>query len=878
MKNDKYSRNRKITTTRSNKKDILNKNRSLTSPPLKKLGKEQYKAIADENGSTPPPGSIIMKRSAMRAISPLTTKKLSRKTVVQKDVSSEESSRDDSFASGDDDETRHQTLSSAEEKSKSRSLDSFVDSYEDSQSSSEFEFGGDDEEFVPEEDDEDDESAAMSEFIVDDLSEENHYRNFSNNSSDEKKGGINNHDDEDVLTNDDSAKSDSDNDNNTSNNEDVDSEIEEDEFAGTGCAGSECASFAFGDHQTTADDGDDDDDDDDDGGGGDDENDDDENENDNTPTKVGLPRKTLDFDSPEPQMAMIVDEDEDFDDNDDVLFATIIDIDSVDGDTIVLTFDEDEDIDAKNNEAFCVRGTIKDTTPTKENSDGKTRQRSSPFSSSIEQQSNNIEEKSKQINSPEKLDLMPPVSSKKNGKKLRHKKYRQEGEVKRGKWALGAKIGVGSFGTVHVGMNKKSGVLMAIKKFKMEGAIMKDIRTEVELMRSLKHTNIVRYLGAQMDDQFLHIFQEWVPGGSVASLLSKFGSFSIEVIQSYISQALNGLSYLHDNDIMHRDIKGSNILVNDDGVVKLADFGASKKLKNLAANMMMSLTVRGTPYFMAPEVFEEKYSAKADIWGIGCVAFQMVTTTPPWRDLGFTNPISLFNHIKKNKGSPPMVHPEKESMSKREQSSWIMLQEFVNRCFEQDPSERPSVKELFEDPFILRKSEIHNDDDESTNYHGLFSPGNESKTLFSPKQLSLSAKRRSSQTEYHDERELTALSPSRPKKNGNSETLLKKVETPNYKSKTQNSPSRDTREWPTWAKSQLEKENNSEQKDLSEKREMSNENISELMDSLALSEDSGDINQKLLINRRSSTTSGSTVNSNLVGLKFLESTRSNLSK
>eukprot|EP00532_Pseudo-nitzschia_australis_P004032 CAMPEP_0168201928 /NCGR_PEP_ID=MMETSP0139_2-20121125/23993_1 /TAXON_ID=44445 /ORGANISM="Pseudo-nitzschia australis, Strain 10249 10 AB" /LENGTH=125 /DNA_ID=CAMNT_0008127567 /DNA_START=83 /DNA_END=460 /DNA_ORIENTATION=- len=93
---------------------------------------------------------------------------------------------------------------------------------------------------------------------------------------------------------------------------------------------------------------------------------------------------------------------------------------------------------------------------------------------------------------------------------------------------------------------------------------------------------------------------------------------------------------------MHRDIKGSNILVNNEGVVKLADFGASKKLKNLAADMMMSLTVRGTPYFMAPEVFEEKYSAKADIWGIGCVAFQMATAKPPWKELGFTNPISLL--------------------------------------------------------------------------------------------------------------------------------------------------------------------------------------------------------------------------------------------
>eukprot|EP00536_Pseudo-nitzschia_multiseries_P009057 jgi/Psemu1/199816/e_gw1.245.61.1 len=303
-------------------------------------------------------------------------------------------------------------------------------------------------------------------------------------------------------------------------------------------------------------------------------------------------------------------------------------------------------------------------------------------------------------NKPNSFQEIEPVAEKTSNKNKSKKHYRQEGAIKRGKWALGAKIGVGSFGEVHIGMNTQTGVLMAVKKFRMEGAIMKDIRTEVELMRSLKHVNIVRYLGAQMDNEFLHIFQEWVPGGSVASLLHKFGSFSIEVIQSYISQTLSGLRYLHENNIMHRDIKGSNILVNDEGVVKVADFGASKKLKNLSDDMMMSLTVRGTPYFMAPEVFEERYSSKADIWGIGCVAFQMATANPPWKELGFTNPISLFNHMKRHKGPPEMKHPQKESFSKQQELSWNLFTKFVCKCFEYDPLQRPSAKELQNDPFF----------------------------------------------------------------------------------------------------------------------------------------------------------------------------------
>jgi serine/threonine protein kinase len=901
LKNDKNSRNQRKTTSSNGKGSLRNKKNVMSSPPLKKVSEEQGKiTIANENnGRTPPPKSITMTtRSTMRAISPLTTQKLTKQqrrrnnAVVQDIVSSEERNRTDSFASDDDDdETLHQTLSSVEEKSKSRSSmvsdsetsesedEEEEDSYEESESSSEFEFGVDDEEFIPdEEDEEDDESAAMSEFIVDDVSEDISHGIVSNNSPTSKSDNIDDDDDDDVDVLKDSGTPKSEGSNNdTSNDEDV----EEDTYAGMESARG--------------------DDDDDDNTDDDDDDDDDTEQVEETPAKT---RRTLEFDSPEPQMAMIVDDDEDLDDNGDILLATIIDSDTVDGDTIVLTFDEDEEIDVANYEAISDQETMQRTLQSKENSfrdkkmkktlainedDKGPRKHEAPslLSPSDERhvshtkKISNTEENDKESDSSGKVSLVPPISSKKNTKSQIHKHYRQEGEVKRGKWALGAKIGVGSFGTVHVGMNTQTGVLMAVKKFKMEGAIMQDIRTEVELMRSLKHTNIVRYLGAQMDKEYLHIFQEWVPGGSVSCLLSKFGSFSIEVIQSYISQTLIGLSYLHDNDIMHRDIKGSNILVNDEGIVKLADFGASKKLKNLAANMMMSLTVRGTPYFMAPEVFEEKYSAKADIWGVGCVAFQMVTATPPWKESGFTNPISLFNHIKKHKGTPPMEHPQKDSFSKRQKLLWAMLKAFVSSCFEQDPSERPSARELLDDPFVSRISEGHFDDDESTHYRGLFSPGNESKNVVSPKQPSMPAKQQSpghhlTRTKEH---EMTWMSPSCPKKNSvRDNSSFAKSRTPPKQPKTQNSPSPDTREWPVWATNQLEKENYCKQNHLCENKETSQYNISELMDSLALSEDSSHIGHNLLTERRSSTIGSSTVNSNLVGLKFLETTRSNPTK
>jgi Protein kinase domain len=172
--------------------------------------------------------------------------------------------------------------------------------------------------------------------------------------------------------------------------------------------------------------------------------------------------------------------------------------------------------------------------------------------------------------------------------------FRREGSVKRGKWKLGAKIGVGAFGVVHIGMNTCTGALMAVKSIKMEPSTMKDAEREIQLLKTLRHENIVRYLGAEMDAKYLHIFQEWVPAGSVTNMLSKFGPFPSTVVRNYLIQVLHGLQFLHMNHIMHRDIKGSNILVSDDGIVKLADFGASKRFVHLKQDMMMSLTMRGS--------------------------------------------------------------------------------------------------------------------------------------------------------------------------------------------------------------------------------------------------------------------------------------------
>ncbi|KAF3793761.1 Mitogen-activated protein kinase kinase kinase 2 [Nymphaea thermarum] len=132
-------------------------------------------------------------------------------------------------------------------------------------------------------------------------------------------------------------------------------------------------------------------------------------------------------------------------------------------------------------------------------------------------------------------------------------------------------------------------------------AHIRELEEEVKLLKNLSHKNIVRYLGTAREDEALNILMEFVPGGSISSLLGKFGSFPEPVIRMYTKQLLQGLEYLHRKGVIHRDIKGANILVDNKGCIKLADFGASKQVVELAT-ISGAKSMKGTPYWMAPEV------------------------------------------------------------------------------------------------------------------------------------------------------------------------------------------------------------------------------------------------------------------------------------
>ncbi|XP_010272040.1 PREDICTED: mitogen-activated protein kinase kinase kinase NPK1-like isoform X2 [Nelumbo nucifera] len=264
------------------------------------------------------------------------------------------------------------------------------------------------------------------------------------------------------------------------------------------------------------------------------------------------------------------------------------------------------------------------------------------------------------------------------------------------RWRKGELIGCGAYGRVYMGMNLDSGELLAVKQVsiikrntpreKTQAHIL-ELEEEVKLLKNLSHPNIVRYLGTAREEESLNIFLEFVPGGSISSLLGKFGSFPEPVIRMYTKQLLKGLEYLHRNGIIHRDIKGANILVDNKGCIKLADFGASKKVVELA-NMLSTKSMKGTPYWMAPEVIlQTGHTFSADIWSVGCTVIEMATGKPPWSEQ-YQEVAALF-HVGMTKSHPPI--PEHLSLEAKD---------FLLKCLQKEPELRLSASDLLQHSFI----------------------------------------------------------------------------------------------------------------------------------------------------------------------------------
>ena len=249
-------------------------------------------------------------------------------------------------------------------------------------------------------------------------------------------------------------------------------------------------------------------------------------------------------------------------------------------------------------------------------------------------------------------------------------------------------LGTGSFGTVTRGFDSNNRITMAIKRIYIGDSSNKKLKTELikedEILRELKHPNIVNYYGSELDQEYLKIYIEYIDMGSIASMLKTYGPFPEEIVRRYTRQILSGLEYLHYHNVIHRDIKGANILVNNDGQVKLSDFGSAKKLKKTYLSSFI-----GTTCWMAPEIILNKsYERFADIWSLGCTVYEMLVGQPPFLGKNhYEISVKIINH--------------QDDEFKYPSSLSLNAVDFLKCCLKKGPYERKNVYKLLQHPFII---------------------------------------------------------------------------------------------------------------------------------------------------------------------------------
>ncbi|KAK2805354.1 hypothetical protein FQN51_000180 [Onygenales sp. PD_10] len=250
---------------------------------------------------------------------------------------------------------------------------------------------------------------------------------------------------------------------------------------------------------------------------------------------------------------------------------------------------------------------------------------------------------------------------------------------------LGDCLGKGAFGSVYRALNWGTGETVAVKQIRLVDLPKSELRVimqEIDLLKNLDHPNIVKYHGFVKSVETLNIILEYCENGSLHSISKNFGRFPENLVGLYMSQVLHGLLYLHEQGVIHRDIKGANILTTKQGLVKLADFGVASRTTGLHES-----SVVGTPYWMAPEVIELSGATTAsDIWSLGCTVIELLEGKPPYYK--FQPMQALFRIV--NDDHPPLP-----------QGASPAVRDFLMQCFQKDPNLRVSARKLLKHPWIV---------------------------------------------------------------------------------------------------------------------------------------------------------------------------------
>ncbi|VVC40944.1 Protein kinase domain,Protein kinase-like domain,Protein kinase, ATP binding site [Cinara cedri] len=255
-------------------------------------------------------------------------------------------------------------------------------------------------------------------------------------------------------------------------------------------------------------------------------------------------------------------------------------------------------------------------------------------------------------------------------------------------------IGHGSFGAVYYARCLLTKEIVAIKKMSYLGKQSmekwQDILKEIRFLRHLSHPNTIEYKGCFLRDHTAWLVMEYCLGSASDIIEVHKKPLKEEEISAICDGVLRGLEYLHSLGRIHRDVKAGNILLTENGTVKLADFGSAST--KCPANSFV-----GTPYWMAPEVIlamdEGQYDGKVDVWSLGITCIELAERKPPYFNM---NAMSALYHIAQN-DTPTLQSPE-----------WTdIFRHFVELCLQKNPLERPSSSKLLSHQLIVRSRSSH---------------------------------------------------------------------------------------------------------------------------------------------------------------------------
>ncbi len=249
-----------------------------------------------------------------------------------------------------------------------------------------------------------------------------------------------------------------------------------------------------------------------------------------------------------------------------------------------------------------------------------------------------------------------------------------------GRYKIIEQLGSGGFGTVYLALDTWLAQEVAIKVPHNQKEELFDLLKEARLQANLRHENIATLLTVDRQEGIFFMVIEYVKGSTLSEIIKKRGPLSVDESLYYLSQILRGVAFAHKHSVIHRDLRPSNILISEEGKVKITDFGTSVLLEGPYATTRI-----GSPPYMAPEHFEGRATYASDIYSVGCIAYEMLSGEVPIREV---NPKDIY--LRAREGDMIPLHQANPAVPRD-------LSQIVMKALQPEPSARyKSAQEFLE--------------------------------------------------------------------------------------------------------------------------------------------------------------------------------------